>query len=64
MNKGIEITSKSKKLETEKKEFLKFGIEEKDILLELSSTITDTQVQSWIEEKYKNGFLILLNLHW
>ncbi|TCR10894.1 hypothetical protein EDF66_101709 [Sphingobacterium sp. JUb20] len=38
------------------KEFLRFGDEEKDILLESSSLITDTQVQSWLDEKYNHGY--------
>jgi len=38
------------------KEFLRFGDEEKDILLESSSLITDTQVQCWIDEKYNHGY--------
>nr|WP_315395948.1 hypothetical protein [uncultured Sphingobacterium sp.] len=38
------------------KEFLRFGDEEKDILLESPSLITDTQVQEWIDEKYNNGY--------
>lgn len=38
------------------KEFLKFCDEKKDILLYSSTTITDTQVQSWIDEKYNNGY--------
>lgn len=38
------------------KEFLRFGDEEKDILQELSSTTTDAQVQSWIDEKYNYGY--------
>lgn len=38
------------------KEFLRFGDEEKDILLESSSLITDTQIQSWIDKKYHNGY--------
>lgn len=38
------------------KEFLKFNDEEKDILLESSSTITDIQVKEWIDEKYHNGY--------
>ncbi|SJN46600.1 hypothetical protein FM120_18275 [Sphingobacterium faecium PCAi_F2.5] len=38
------------------KEFLRFGDEEKDLLLESSSTITDTQAQSWIDDKYNFGY--------
>lgn len=38
------------------KEFLRFGDEDKDILMDSSSTITDTQVQSWIDDKYHNGY--------
>lgn len=38
------------------KEFLIFGHEEKDTLLGSSSLITDTQVQSWIDEKYNHGY--------
>ncbi|MFD2904654.1 hypothetical protein [Sphingobacterium anhuiense] len=38
------------------KEFLRFGDEEKDILLDSSSTVTNTQVQSWIDENYHNGY--------
>lgn len=38
------------------KEFLRFGDEEKDILLDSSSTITDTQVPEWIDEKYHDGY--------
>lgn len=33
-----------------------FGYEEKDILRELSSLITDSQVQSWIDNKYHSGY--------
>lgn len=38
------------------KEFLRFGDEEKDILLESSSAITDIQIQNWIDEQYNNGY--------
>ncbi|MEN5379090.1 hypothetical protein [Sphingobacterium kitahiroshimense] len=38
------------------KEFLRFGDEDKDILMNSSSTITDTQVQSWINDQYNNGY--------
>lgn len=38
------------------KEFLRFGDEEKDILLDSSSTVTDTKVQSWIDDNYHNGY--------
>lgn len=38
------------------KEFLIFGDEKKDILLDSSNKVPNAQVQSWIDDKYNNGY--------